>query len=148
MRLHNLIYCIILIVSCNKPSIQKFNTLSGTWKIDGKEQYEVWEILDNTEFKGYVYTIENGGKVISEELQLFKLGDEFVYVARVFNQNKGENVIFRLNLEEKEMWSFENEQHDFPKKIQYKKIDENTLDIQVLGGNNKGFSYRQIRQKQ
>ena len=67
--------------------------------------------------------------------------------ATVPDQNEGRTIQFTLNTEIKSYFSFENEKHDFPKKIQYKKITDDEIEITVLGDNGKGFSYTQLKQK-
>ena len=63
-----------------------------------------------------------------------------VYLATVTDQNEGSRVGFVLNEAIDSCFSFENIEHDFPKKIQYKKISDQELHINVLGEDDKGFS--------
>ncbi len=64
----------------------------------------------------------------------------------VFNQNDGKGIPFTLKSLEKNLFSFENPQHDFPKKIQYKILNSNELYVSVLGEKDKGFSYKLMKQ--
>jgi len=80
-------------------------------------------------------------------LSIKKIGNRIIYEATVPNQNDGETIQFTLNTEIKLYFSFENDKHDFPKKIQYKKISDNEIEVAVLGDNGKGFSYTQFKQK-
>lgn len=65
----------------------------------------------------------------------------------MLNQNNAQPIAFVLNNEVKNKISFENLTHDLPKKIQYTKLDETTLFVEVLGENDKGFSYKMMKQK-
>lgn len=75
-----------------------------------------------------------------------KIGDQFVFEATVPDQNDGKTIQFILNTEVDTLYSFENDNHDFPKKIQYKKMGTNQLKVNVLGAEESGFSYIQIKQ--
>jgi hypothetical protein len=120
----------------------------GTWKMENKEQYEVWEKSNNNELSGYSYRIKNDQKSITETLSIKLIGDQIVYEATVPDQNEGKTVGFTLNDEMQTYLSFENLQHDFPKKIQYKKISDNEIEVTVLGDEEKGFSYKQFKVNQ
>jgi hypothetical protein len=119
--------------------------LVGTWKNSEKGLYEVWEMDENNTLKGYSYTLKNNEKVISEFLRIYKLENNTVYEAKVINQNEGEAISFTLNEKIKSTLSFENNNHDFPKKIQYKRIDNNKIEVKVLGDNEQGYSYFYVR---
>ena len=79
-------------------------------------------------------------------MALKKRGNQIVYEAKVPDQNEGGTIKFILNPEVDSIFSFENSNHDFPKKIQYKVVDDNQLRVIVLSDDNSGFSYLQIRQ--
>jgi len=72
--------------------------------------------------------------------------NHWVLEATVLKQNSGQTVSFVLNTEVDSILSFENLNHDFPKKIQYLKQSNNQIKVSVLGENNKGFSYIQVKQ--
>ncbi len=127
-----------------KMDIQKVNFLIGTWKIDGKESYETWKKKDE-KFIGKSYKIKDEKKYVSETLEIKLADDNLIYIATVFDQNEGKGIMFTLKQSEKQLFSFENLQHDFPKKIQYKIINKDELFVSVLGEHDKGFSYTLIR---
>ena len=130
----------IVTFSCTPTKLSKFYFLEGTWKVEGKKQYELWE-KDGEVLKGEGYRIKDGQKQLYESLSIKSLDDRIVYQATVPNQNDGATITFHLNDTIKELFSFENLQHDFPKKIQYRKIDKNQMDVSVLGDEDKGFSF-------
>lgn len=136
-----------LIIACPENRLHKVDFLTGTWKIVGKEQYEVWEIAKNKQLSGYSYKLVENEKVITETLSIKTTGNNLIYEATVPDQNEGKTIQFTLNKEIKAYLSFENLEHDFPKKIQYKRINDNEIEVTVSGGEGEGFSYRQIKQK-
>ncbi|MBT8385477.1 MAG: hypothetical protein KJO83_07180 [Bacteroidia bacterium] len=131
--------------SCSENKLSEFDFLIGTWKMEGKENYEYWEKLDHN-FKGQSYKIVDGQKIVTEIIALKSDGNRIIYTPTVFDQNEGKPIQFILLKLDKNVFSFENSDHDFPKKIQYKKHSENELLITVLGENDKGFSYKLIKQ--
>ena len=139
------ILCLLLTCSENKLSIVDF--IVGTWKMEGKEQYEIWELSNNKELIGYSYKLKDGQKLITETLSIKILESTIILEATVPDQNEGKTIPFTLNNEIKDYLSFENIDHDFPKKIQYKRINENEIEVTVLGDEGKGFSYKQLKQK-
>lgn len=146
MKMLTTLSLIIFFISCSEQKLNRVDFLAGTWKNSEKGHYEVWEIDENNTLKGYSYTLKNDEKVISEFLRIYKLGNSTVYEAKVINQNEGKAILFTLNEEIKSTLSFENNNHDFPKKIQYKRIDKNKIEVKVLGDNEQGFSYFYVRQ--
>ena len=147
MRAVSSIFLLSLLFACSENKTSKLDFLIGTWKIEGKEKYEVWEKNNKNELIGHLYKLINNQKTISETLAIKKIGDHIIYEATVPNQNEGRTIQFTLNAEIKSYFSFENEKHDFPKKIQYKKITDDEIEITVLGDNGRGFSYTQLKQK-
>lgn len=141
----------ILICCCTptlfcQTSIEQISFLEGTWKVENKEQYEAWNLTDSTTLEGYAYTLKDGNKSITETVTISTEEDNIIYKASVPNQNNGTTIPFILNKDIVAVWSFENETHDFPKKIIYKKRNETTIEVSVLGNNDIGFSYKMIKQ--
>lgn len=145
MKLLTTLSLIIFFISCSENKLNRLDFLVGTWKNSEKGLYEVWEMDENNTLKGYSYTLKNNEKVISEFLRIYKLENNTVYEAKVINQNEGEAISFTLNEKIKSTLSFENNNHDFPKKIQYKRIDNNKIEVKVLGDNEQGYSYFYVR---
>lgn len=116
--------------------------LEGTWKAENKESYESWKRTGDGQLKGNSYKIKAGKKIITEELQIRHLNSKVVYQARVLNQNNAQVIEFELNKNLKNKYSFENSGHDFPKKIQYTKLNDTTIFVEVLGENDKGYAYK------
>ncbi|MFN3754013.1 DUF6265 family protein [Flavobacterium sp.] len=128
-----------------KEETSKLSFLQGTWKMETKENYESWEVVNDQELKGSSYTIRGEKKMTTENLAIKTLGDKTIYTATVLDQNEGKPIDFVLNTTVKNKFSFENLSHDFPKKIQYTKLDDKTLFVQVLGDNDQGFSYKMVK---
>jgi len=135
-------------LSCNATKEGAFDPqfFVGKWKHETKNSFEVWSLDGAGNLTGYSSSIKNGEETIWESLSIKKREKGWVYTATVANQNDGAAIPFQFNKEVKGLYSFENLEHDFPKKIQYHKIAQDTLKVVVLGDNDEGFSFRQVRQ--
>lgn len=138
----------LFLFSCSKNKISDLDFLIGTWKIEGQEQYEFWEASELGGFSGYSYQWLDDKKEVWENLSIKEDGQQIVYRAEVQNQNNGKEILFILNTEVDSCFSFENAEHDFPKKIQYKLISDSSIMVTVLGDTAKDFSFIQIKQKE
>ncbi|WP_422104103.1 DUF6265 family protein [Winogradskyella sp.] len=128
-------------------NLQQLEFLIGIWKIEGKESYESWE-KKKDKLIGQSYKIKNGQSIVTEHLELKVEKNQIIYTPIVLNQNDGKGIPFKLKLLQQKVFSFENPHHDFPKKIQYKILNANELQVSVLGDDDKGFSYKLIKQSQ
>lgn len=142
----NLVVAILLISCTSKKEMKDLNFLEGKWKVENKEFYEEWNIVNADSIQGEFYKILIGGKHIVENISISNRENKIVYQAKVLNQNNGETISFPLNLEEKSKFSFENLEHDFPKKIQYTKLSQTETFVEVLGNEKKNFSYKLFKQ--
>lgn len=115
--------------------------LEGTWKIEGRENYEHWDLLNADNLKGFSYEQKDGKIVVSEYLDISRNGEEIIYTAAVLHQNEGNAVKFKLNRADTR-YSFEHPGHDFPKRVVYQKRSESQIDVVVGEGSPKAFSYR------
>lgn len=137
-----------LFITCAESKISRFDFMNGTWKMEGKEQYEVWEPAGKGQLKGYSFKFHDNEKIITETLSIKISDHSIVYQANVPDQNEGKSISFTLNGDIKEYLSFENNRHDFPKKIQYRRIDDDEIEVSVLGDGDQGFTYRQLKQNE
>lgn len=121
--------------------------LYGTWKMENKENYENWKAVNDSLLEGSAYKMKAGQKVTTEYFSIKARTGKIIYQAIVPDQNNGKAVDFELNENLKNKYSFENLSHDFPKKIQYTRLNDTTIFVEVLGANDKGFSYKMMKCK-
>ncbi len=136
---------VFLITSCQAQENLNLDFLIGTWKMENKETYEYWQ-KEGEKYTGHAYKLVDGQKQITETLVIEFKSDDVIYSPTVPNQNEGRAIPFKLNKDSKELWSFENKDHDFPKKIQYKVVSDGKLFVSVLGEGDQGFSYYLLKQ--
>ena len=125
---------------------QSLNFFAGVWKTEGKENFEKWEKSGDSILKGKAYKVRNGKESVSETLEIKNIDGKLYYLATVPNQNNGATVKFALTGSKDNEFVFENPEHDFPKKLVYKKLSETEMFVQVLGAEGKGFSFKMFKQ--
>ena len=116
------------------------NRIKGTWKVEGKEKFEVWR-QEGVNLVGESYTINYGERHMLEMLLIKNEDGKIIFEATVPNQNEGATIPFVLNDEKVDVLSFENPEHDFPTQIIYEFINKNRLLIKVQGADGQGFSF-------
>lgn len=120
--------------------------INGTWQVENTESYEHWDYISSDQLKGFSYTIENGKMEISEYLELKSQKGKWTYVATVIGQNNGQGIIF-TQVKSDSLLIFENLKHDFPKRIIYKKLSENEIQVSISDGKDKIISYKLNKQE-
>jgi len=142
----NIMRNILLIISLSLTNLTFAQSafpdfLQGTWKMENKEIFEHWDLLNDNSLKGFSYSLKNGQMTISEYLDISRNKNEIIYTAAVLNQNQGKGINFRLTKSDN-LFIFENPGHDFPQKIIYQKLSDTEMFVRVLGDKQTGFSYR------
>lgn len=140
-----LINVLVIMTSITFSQTQFPGFLQGTWKMENKEIYEHWDKLNDSTLKGFSYDFKDGKMLVSEYIDISIIDKKITYTAIVLNQNKGKGIHFTLTQSDS-VFIFENPNHDFPKKIIYKKISDSELLVMVSDGNKKGFSYKLQKQ--
>ncbi|SEG50228.1 DUF6265 family protein [Flavobacterium urumqiense] len=121
--------------SNEKDKIKVARWLLGNWEnklADGKLS-ETWKKVNDSTFQAQSYFIKEKDTLHFETITLKQKGEELTYNAAVIGQNGDKPVTFKLtNLTEKQL-VFENSKHDYPKKISYTQITEDSLVAEISG---------------
>jgi len=136
---------LLLMMSPVVAQVQFPDFLSGTWKVEGRDRYEHWDRLNEQSLRGLSYIVNENNMAVSEYLEIEQNGYEISYRATVLHQNEGKSVAFKL-VRSDSIFLFENPDHDFPKKIIYRKISADELFVSVTDGDKKGFSFTMTKQ--
>lgn len=139
---YRLIFLLIFPVSGVFAQFPAF--LKGTWKRANKNSYEQWSVTENGQLKGVSFRMKDGLPEITEYMDLVKEGDAVFLVATVPSQNQGKGIRFRLKAEG-QRYIFENPAHDFPQKIVYEYLHEDSVKISLSGAGAAAISYQQAR---
>jgi len=129
------------------PSLTKLNWLLGQWKRTnvkpGQTGLETWKKTSSVAFEGFGITIKGADTVFSEKLKIIVKDNTVFYVADVA-ENK-EPTYFKLTEITDEGFICENTEHDFPKKITYRRSGK--ILKATISGNGKSFDFDLVKIK-
>lgn len=127
----------ILIISCNQTkketgktemksttTIEKaenYDWLLGKWKRlneeEGKETFENWKKINETEYSGIGFTMQNGDTIKQEKIRLTKTKGNWNLTVQV--PEEMESITFNGTSHNENEFTCENKEMDFPNKIKY-----------------------------
>ncbi len=115
--------------------IEQLQWLLGNWtnlSID-QQSYESWSQINDSTLAAYSHTIVFNDTVFEENMVVQQQYNEVVLIVSVPNQNEEKPVTFNLLPVENKVFSFVNEQHDFPNKISYTNPVKDSIHAWVEG---------------
>jgi hypothetical protein len=122
-------------------SLTGFDWLLGEWIADGngKTTKEIWKKVSANTFEGSALLIDKitGEEKTTETLRLVCMSGEKYYIAKVGHNELP--IAFKLVTEDGRTSVFENKSHDFPKRIEYRLVNGDSLNVTV-GGGEKNFT--------
>ena len=115
--------------------IKNATWLIGKWQNNSPQgnATEVWEQKNDSTFVGKSCFVVGKDTVSSESLRLEQNGKELFYIPTVSNQNNQQPVKFVLTSSTPKQLIFENPKHDFPQKITYTQITNDSLMAEISG---------------
>jgi len=126
--------------ACN--SLDGLRWLLGGWAADGSKTrfHESWTEVSPRTFEGAgVERSKSDGKVRGGEvLRIVEMAGGVFYVSKVTHNDLP--VTFRLSECEGGRFVFVNPAHDFPKRIEYERDEQERLTVRVSDGAGKGFT--------
>jgi hypothetical protein len=96
---------------------------------------EEWKKMNKNHLQSRGYMIKGSDTVVNERVALTKTAEGIFYTSTVEEQNNKQPVAFKITKAEKNLFVFENPQHDFPKRIVYHFINADSLHAFVDDGN-------------
>lgn len=119
----------------NFSELEKANWLLGEWQNNSPEgnATEVWEKENDSTFVGESYFVIGKDTVSSESISLQQNDKDLFYIPTVKGQNNKQPVKFALTLSTNNLLVFENPKHDFPQKISYTQITNDSLLAEISG---------------
>lgn len=127
--------------------LYKANWLLGEWQLEDSLGVltESWTQIDDSTYNGSTLYVKNKKDTIHfETMELMQNEDLLIYTSTVKGENGNQPVSYRLIEDNDSLLVFENKKHDYPQKIRYQKESDSTIQIVVLGKQNKkqtGDSY-------
>ncbi|MDE5421487.1 DUF6265 family protein [Ancylomarina sp. DW003] len=100
---------------------ENFDWLLGKWKRlnekEGKETFENWEKIKETEYSGIGFTMQNGDTIKQERIRLTKTNGKWDLTVKV--PEESESITFNGTSHNENEFTCENNEIDFPNKIKY-----------------------------
>lgn len=111
--------------------------LEGTWQTNsknGKVIGEQWIKINDSLLQGKGFFVNGKDTVITEKVTLKHAAGTIIYISTVSGQNEKKPVSFILTTDRKDEFIFENDGHDFPKRIVYKFISPDSIHAFIDAG--------------
>jgi hypothetical protein len=108
----------------------------GTWQNQSADGVytETWNLKNDSVYEGVSTVVVNQkDTVFYESITLEQKNKGVFYIVSVKDQNHSEPVSFRLTTVNEKQLVFENSTHDFPTKITYNRITEDSLVASISG---------------
>lgn len=117
------------------PNLEKSNWLLGTWENVSPEGSltETWKKANDSVYGGRTSFTAGKDTLFTETIRLEEANGKFAYLTAVSNQNGGNSIRFDMTSITDDQIVFENPTHDFPQKITYNKINNDSLVAQIAG---------------
>lgn len=137
-------------VSGQESPQQKFKKLEwlvGKWTRTnpqaGESGYETWAKITDSRLTGKGVTLKGKKTIFVENLEFIIRGNDIFYTVKVTGEKQATD--FKLTALSKDAFTCENPEHDFPKKISYKRIG-NVIKA-TISGNGQSMDYNFTRAK-
>jgi Domain of unknown function (DUF6265) len=120
------------------PKLEKAKWFIGNWENVTKESVsrEIWQQKNDSTLFGESFTTVEKDTVFYEKIDLIQRNDSLFYIVSVRDQNKEKPVSFYMIKSTDSQIVFENPKHDFPNKIEYNKVGNDSIFAKIYGSEN------------
>jgi Domain of unknown function (DUF6265) len=117
------------------PQLEKANWLIGNWGNTTPEGIlsESWKKENDSVYKGQSFFVIGKDTVFAEYIDLAETNGKLTYTVSVKGQNNEAPVPFEMTSATENQMVFENPKHDFPSKITYTKVNNDSLVAEISG---------------
>jgi len=118
--------------------LKKVNWFLGNWEnlSETARFEEIWSKVNDSTLLGESIVVVARDTVFYERMDLFQKNDSLILKISVKDQNKEKPVSFYLTKSNDKEVTFENPKHDFPTKIVYTKITNDSMVGAIYGKKN------------
>ena len=141
--------CLLAIIFTSAPTLADISWISGDWQTEpgGRRQIEEhWTKVAGESMLGMSRTVAGDKTVEFEYLRIEQRADGIYYVAHPKARCPGTD--FKLTRASATEAVFENPQHDFPKRIIYRKTADDSLTASIDSGEgtkSMSFAFRKMK---
>ena len=134
----------------SEKDFKSLHALAGLWKMEtGRGTiYEEWKITGNNKLSGRSFRVNNTDTMVFEKLEIYLHDGKIIYSPVVRNQNNGQAVPFALVAVNDKQYVFENKEHDYPQRIIYNLVSEDSVHARIEGtrnGQERGSDFKYSR---
>jgi hypothetical protein len=133
------VFAALFFVACssNDP-YRKMGKLSGLWQMqtDDGILYEEWSKRNGDNMFGKSYMMRGSDSTVFERIAIAKTDSGVYYIPTVKDQNEDQAIYFKMISFENSIFTFENKRHDFPKRIIYRFVNNDSIVARLEGDNN------------
>lgn len=125
---------ILLFAFVSDDVFKQLHKLSGIWvmKTEKGTINEMWDIEDNNRMTGASFFVTKD-TMIMERMELKREGNDIFYIPTVEGQNNNKPVSFKLLKFTNNTFTFENKSHDFPQRIIYRFVNNDSIVARIEG---------------
>lgn len=137
------LFLVLAIVNCKngdsdkneKEKIKMVHWLLGTWENKSADGVlsEIWTKTNDSTYQAQSFFIKEKDTIHFETIVLQQVGEDLMYSATIKGQNEDKPVAFSLAEMTENQLVFENQKHDYPQKISYKKAPNSKLITTISG---------------
>lgn len=126
-------------------SLDELDWIYGSWESQDQDRLitESWGRVSDMTLEGFGATYVEGKLQSSESLRIVEMSEALYYIAKVSHNSLP--VVFKLNECSDRNAVFENQNHDFPKRIEYLSIGSDKIMVIVGDVKEKNFTISYIR---
>jgi hypothetical protein len=145
MRYIILFFALFFAACSSNDPYKKLDRLSGLWQTDTGEGllYEEWTKSDNNVMHGKSYMINGSDSMVFERVELSKKDSGVYYIPTVKDQNQSRPVYFKLISSNDTAYTFENKAHDFPQRIIYRFVGNDSIVARIEGDVKGSLQYQE-----
>jgi len=120
------------------PKLENAKWFLGNWENVTKESVsrEIWTQKNDSTLVGESFTTVEKDTVFYEKMDLVQRNDSLICIISVRDQNKEKPVSFYMTKSTDSQIVFENPKHDFPNKIEYNKVGNDSILAKIYGVEN------------
>ena len=127
-----LLVCVVAYAQTN--GFNSLTTLAGgTWQMKTGKTFigERWTQAGDNELKGFSFKTASKDTTILENVTLVRRGENIFYVVK--QPGEEQPVYFKLSDSNKKKFVFSNDQHDFPQRIVYQFVSQDSIHAWIDG---------------
>lgn len=117
--------------------LDKFKWMDGNWKMSTKRGtiIEFWKTMNDSTKQGESRFIKNEmDTTLLETISLVYRKQEYFYIPVAKGQNNNDAVPFTITTFSENGFVAENPEHDFPKRITYQLVNQDSIHAYIDGG--------------